>query len=167
MGAMKIVSDADLLLWMVDLSERGWKAKLQADIPFLNKYVNLLAGNKIDLPRAPQRVSKRAVALHLTPISCLTGKGINHLKKKLLGCINQRMPDLTSGLIVTSARHQQKLQAALKNLRRAKSKMKQGESPELTAFELRQAANAIDEITGKVYTEDVLDRIFSKFCIGK
>ena len=166
-SAMKIVSDADLLLWMVDLSERDWQTKLQADIPFLNKYVNLLVGNKIDLPGDPRRVSKRAEALHLIPISCLTGKGINQLKKKLLECINETMPDLTSGVVVTSARHQQNLQAALKNLRRAKSKMKSGESPEITAFELRQAAGAIDEITGKVYTEDILDRIFSRFCIGK
>ena len=166
-SAMKIVAKADLLLWMVDLSERDWQTKLQADIPFLSKYVNLLVGNKIDLPRDPLKVSKRAVALHLTPISCLTGKGINRLKKKLLECINEKMPDLTSGVMVTSARHQQKLQAARKCLRRAKSKMKSGEWPELTAFELRQAAGAIDEITGKVYTEDILQRIFSKFCIGK
>lgn len=166
-SAMKIVSNADLLLWMVDLSERDWKVKLQADIPFLNKYVKLLVGNKIDLLKGSGEGVKRAVALHLTPISCLTGKGINSLKKKLLECINEKMPDLTSGVVVTSARHQQKLQAALKNLRRAKSKMKSGESPELTAFELRQAAGNIDEITGKVYTEDILQRIFSKFCIGK
>jgi tRNA modification GTPase len=105
--------------------------------------------------------------LDITLISCLTGKGINRLKEKIIQRINDTMPDLTSGLVVTSARHRQKLQAALKNLRRAKSKMKQGESPELIAFDLRQAADAIDEITGKVYTEDILERIFSKFCIGK
>ncbi len=166
-SAMKIVSDADLLLWMVDLSERDWADKLVSDSHFVRKHNNLLIGNKIDLPRAPQRVSKRAVALHLTPISCLTGKGINQLKKKLLECINEEMPDLTSGVVVTSARHQQKLKQAVKHLRVAKKKMSQSDSPEITAFELRQAAGAIDEITGKVYTEDILDRIFARFCIGK
>jgi len=68
---------------------------------------------------------------------------------------------------VTSARHRQKLQQAAKHLRAAKKKMSQSDSPELIAFDLRQAANAIDEITGRVYTEDILQRIFSKFCIGK
>lgn len=188
-SAMKIVSSADLLLWMVDLSERDWAGKLDSDSRFVGKHNNLLIGNKIDIvpnyrklvgpnscssdmrksepPGFRPTKPKEADGQNLTPISCLTGKGINHLKKKLLECINERMPDLTSGVVVTSARHQQKLQAALKNLRRAKTKMKSGESPELTAFELRQAANAIDEITGKVYTEDILERIFSRFCIGK
>jgi len=166
-SAMTIVSKADLLLWMVDLSEQYWEATLQADIPFLKKYVNLLVGNKIDLLKDYRKVLIQAKDADLTPISCLTGKGINSLKKKLLECINENMPDLTSGLVVTSARHQQKLQAALKNLHRAKTKMKSGESPELTAFDLRHAAGAIDEITGKVYTKDILERIFSKFCIGK
>jgi tRNA modification GTPase len=49
----------------------------------------------------------------------------------------------------------------------ARAKLSAGESPELIAFEVRQAINSIDEITGKVYTEQVLDEIFSKFCIGK
>jgi tRNA modification GTPase len=166
-SAMKIVSKADLLLWMVDLSERDWTNKLDSDSHFVRKHNNLLIGNKIDLPKDPRRVSKYAEALHLTPISCLTGKGINHLKKKLLECINAKMPDLTSGVMVTSARHQQKLKQAVKHLRASKKKMSQSDSPEITAFELRQAAGAIDEITGKVYTEDILDRIFSRFCIGK
>jgi len=226
-SAMKIVSDVDLLVWIVDLSEKDWLTKWQADFNMVRKHTNILIGNKIDLLsnyrslvksaemvmpkarlfttetsssviarseatwqslkatkatriRSPRSTARGGVArddiglmsqppkgLVITPISCLTGKGISSLKKKLLECINERMPDLTSGVVVTSARHQQKLQAALKNLRRAKTKMKSGESPELTAFDLRQAAGAIDEITGKVYTEDILQRIFSKFCIGK
>jgi len=166
-SAMKIVSNADLLLWMVDLSEQDWEVTLQADIPFLKKYVNLLVGNKIDLLKDYRKVLGQAKDTDLTPISCLTGKGINTLKKKLLECINERMPDLTSGVVVTSARHQQKLKQSVKYLRAAKKKMSQSDSPEITAFELRQAAGAIDEITGKVYTEDILERIFSKFCIGK
>lgn len=166
-SAMKIISDADLLIWIIDLAEKGWATKLRADLEFVKKHIKLLVGNKIDLLENYRTVIKRGGIFDLTPISCLTGKGINELKKKIVDRINETMPDLTSGLIVTSARHQQKLQAALKNLRRAKTKMKLGESPEITAFDLRQAANAIDEITGKVYTEDILDRIFSKFCIGK
>jgi tRNA modification GTPase len=223
-SAMKIVSNADLVLWMVDLSEPDWTNKLGSDSHFVRKYPNLLVGNKIDLLKThskqtvsrgnipalrrvgacPQPTKRQGQALPLRgikakefvgpnppkagssdirkseprgfrstngqaliPISCLTGKGINNLKKKLLERINEKIPDLTSGVVVTSARHQQKLKQAVKHLRAAKKKMSQSDSPELTAFNLRQAANAIDEITGKVYTEDILQRIFSKFCIGK
>jgi tRNA modification GTPase len=262
-SAMKIISDSDLLLWIVDLSEKDWLAKWQADFNMVKRYANILIGNKIDLlsnyrsliddakmtvsearlpasktsssvlarseatkqsleaakaarMRSPRSTAKGGVTRddmevmaefqlvgpnscssdmrkseppgfrptklrrskspcgfrHLprfdfVPISCLTGQGMTQLKKKIVQHINASMPDLTSGLVVTSARHQQKLQATLKNLRRAKTKMKQGESPELIAFDLRQSATAIDEITGKVYTEDILERIFSRFCIGK
>jgi tRNA modification GTPase len=175
-SAMKIVSNADLMLWMVDLSERDWPNKLDSDSHLVSKHNNLLIGNKIDLvpnyrkfvgPNScssdmrkseppgfrPTKLMEADVQ-NLTPISCLTGKGVNQLKKKLLECINERMPDLTSGVVVTSARHQQKLKQAVKHLRTAKKKMSQSDSPEITAFELRQAAGAIDEITGKVYTED-------------
>ena len=74
---------------------------------------------------------------------------------------------MTSGVVVTSARHQQKLKAAVKHLKSACSKIRLAASPELTAFDLRQGVNAVDEITGKVYTEQILDRIFENFCIGK
>jgi tRNA modification GTPase len=42
-----------------------------------------------------------------------------------------------------------------------------GESDEIVAFELRQAADKLGEITGKVYTEEILGQVFSRFCIGK
>ena len=77
------------------------------------------------------------------------------------------MPDLTSGIVVTSARHAQKLRSAMRSIKDARKKIVQNESPELTAFDLREAASAIDEITGKIYSDNILDKIFSKFCIGK
>ena len=77
------------------------------------------------------------------------------------------MPDLTSGVVVTSARHRQKLVSAVGNLKKARSKLMAAESPELTAFDLRQAVTAIDEITGRIYTEEILGRIFERFCVGK
>jgi tRNA modification GTPase len=45
--------------------------------------------------------------------------------------------------------------------------MKTDESPELTAFDLRQAVIALEEITGRIYTEDILGEVFSRFCVGK
>ena len=89
------------------------------------------------------------------------------MKKAFSLRITTKMPDLTSGLVVTSARHRQKLGVALKNLQLARRKIKARESLELAAFDLRQATSALGEITGRVYTEEILDRIFSRFCIGK
>jgi tRNA modification GTPase len=69
--------------------------------------------------------------------------------------------------VVTSARHIQKLKRSLKSVNAARLKLKQNASPELTAFDLRQAADSLAEITGRIYNDDILGQIFSKFCIGK
>lgn len=159
-----IIENADLILWMVDLGSKAWQKNLIEDIDNLsNKTHKLLIGNKIDT------VTNTAVDAKTVDISlsCKTEKGINQLKEAVVNAIKENMPDLTSGVTVTSLRHKQKLSESLKNLKTAGKKIRSNESPELTAFDLRNAVNAIDEITGKIYNEEILEKIFSKFCIGK
>ncbi|HWR83034.1 MAG TPA: tRNA uridine-5-carboxymethylaminomethyl(34) synthesis GTPase MnmE [Candidatus Deferrimicrobium sp.] len=165
--AKKIIADADLLLWMIDLSDRRWAAKIAEDINTVSKHVNLLMGNKIDI--CTDSVKRRFATSFPDAqlISCLNQQGIDSFKTAIHRRANEQMPDLTFGVVVTSARHQQKLRAASQSLRRAHTKLKIKESPEIIAFEIRQAVNHLDEITGKIYSEEVLESIFSKFCIGK
>ncbi|MDH4155847.1 MAG: tRNA uridine-5-carboxymethylaminomethyl(34) synthesis GTPase MnmE [candidate division Zixibacteria bacterium] len=168
-SAMKIIDEADLILWMFDICEKSWQKNLEADLKSLKHNLNLLLANKIDLLKNySSHLTRLTEKSNLVfPISCLTGRGIKRLKKAIVSHINRSMPDLTSGVVVTSARHRQKLVSAIANLRKARSKLKAAESPELTAFDLRQAVSDIDEITGRIYTEEILARIFSKFCVGK
>jgi tRNA modification GTPase len=77
------------------------------------------------------------------------------------------MPDLTSGQVVTSARHKYCLDRAAEDVKRAVEGVNSDEAVEIIAFELRQAADKLGEITGRVYTEEILGEIFSRFCIGK
>ncbi|MEA2030267.1 MAG: tRNA uridine-5-carboxymethylaminomethyl(34) synthesis GTPase MnmE [candidate division Zixibacteria bacterium] len=166
-SARKVISSSNLVLWMIDLSSRDWKRNLSRDIKSLKKHYTVLVGNKIDIiekiPSMPSHLTK----WNVSHVSCKTSKGLKSLKKTLLEQIRQRMPDLTSGLVVTSARHQQKLKLSLSALRSAEEQIMQDESPEIIAFTLHEAVNAIDEITGRVYNEEILGEIFSKFCIGK
>ncbi len=159
--AEEIIKEADLILWMFDLSEKGWEASLEHDLERLGEGAIVLIGNKIDISRSPR------CAPDALKISCMTRKGLKDLRKEILLRIQDQMPDLTSGLVVTSARHKQKLAAARKGIARARRKLKDNESPEITAFELRQGIEALDEITGRVYNEEILGKIFSSFCIGK
>ncbi|NOY89410.1 MAG: tRNA uridine-5-carboxymethylaminomethyl(34) synthesis GTPase MnmE [FCB group bacterium] len=166
-SARKIIDSSHLLLWMIDLTQKSWQKTLKTDLESLKKYHIVLLGNKIDAIDPSLLKHQYIKEKHILLVSCKTGKGINNLKSKISEIINESMPDLTSGLVVTSARHRQKLMIARSYLRKAKMKIKNNETPELTAFELRYALNALEEITGKIYNEDILDRIFSKFCIGK
>jgi tRNA modification GTPase len=74
---------------------------------------------------------------------------------------------LTEGFLITSERHKNKLDNCLKYLKGALKDLKRGESLELIAFNLRSGINEIDEITGRIYNDEILDQIFSRFCIGK
>jgi tRNA modification GTPase len=64
-------------------------------------------------------------------------------------------------------RHKMALEKALANVRTAKNNILNGMSPEFAAFDLREALDNLDEITGKKINDEILDKIFSSFCIGK
>ncbi|MEA3296982.1 MAG: tRNA uridine-5-carboxymethylaminomethyl(34) synthesis GTPase MnmE, partial [candidate division Zixibacteria bacterium] len=168
-AARKIFSGCDLLIWIVDLSRKGWRRTLKEDLKQLENFPIWLVGNKIDLlNKGPAENEKHYFDdQSLTPVSCLTSRGMKRFRQLLDQTVNQALPDLTSGVVVTSARHRQKLIVALRYVKKTRKKVRIGDFPELIVFELKQALNEIDEITGKIYNEEILDRIFSKFCIGK
>ncbi|RME22979.1 MAG: GTP-binding protein, partial [Candidatus Zixiibacteriota bacterium] len=160
--AESIIEEADLVLWLFDISAPNWCKLLEEDRKRLDSKKLMVVGNTIDLvAEVPSDDVCDCV------VSCLTGVGIDELKRRLKAEIENKMPDLTSGLVVTSARHHQQLKAAHLALGRARTKLAAKESPEIVAFELQQATRALDEITGRIYNEEILGRIFSSFCIGK
>lgn len=101
-------------------------------------------------------------------ISALSGEGISELKNKVYECIvkNENLNE-SSELVLTDLRHRQALEKCIKHLRAFLELVEIDESPEFLAMDLRVAMDSLGEITGEVTTEDILGRIFSKFCIGK
>lgn len=166
-SAKKIIASSDLVLWIVDLMSKNWKDNLKVDLETLKNYNILLLGNKIDVIKNFSKFKIIGIKNKYFLISCKTQKGLASLKHEIISIIKEKMPDLTSGVVVTSARHKQKLLNTIKHLKLSRQKMVNNESPELTALDLRSAINEIDEITGRIYNDDILGRIFSKFCIGK
>ena len=69
--------------------------------------------------------------------------------------------------VMINSRHEDALRRALTAANGAANAFRQGRSLECVALDLRQAVNAVGEVIGKTITEDLLDRIFSQFCIGK
>lgn len=105
----------------------------------------------------------REVAGHTAlPISAKTGAGMPELLARLESEVARRM-DLSGSPALTRQRHRKSLENCREALRAAMS----ATAPELMAEELRQAAQALGQITGKVGVEDLLDKIFRDFCIGK
>jgi len=172
-SALKIMKSSHLIIWIADISRRSWKTDILEDISEYGKKHNVLVIlNKTD--KIPNFRSDRLSSISepgelkiSIPFSCKKKTGFKKLKAELINRIDINMPDLTDGVVVTSARHRKKLGDSLKSLDKVKKGIEASASPELIAFDLRQGINEIDEITGRIYNEEILDRIFSRFCIGK
>ncbi len=152
----------ELILHVLDASE----PLSSADIGYLKEFsgkVRLLVRNKIDLPaRLDLKTSDRVIDL-----SCTTGQGLEALKNAIketawAGEIKAEMLQ-----VMINSRHQNALLRAQAATATAIAGLRRDESLEVVAMELRIATNAIGEIVGKTSTEDLLDSIFSQFCIGK
>lgn len=86
-----------------------------------------------------------------------------------LDTLARRIPERgETGEVVTNERHRECLMRASSALERCIGGVQSGGIPiSILASDIKEALNALDEIVGKTYTEDILGRIFSKFCIGK
>ncbi len=165
--ARKLIDKSDLLIWVVDMSRKRWRAELKSDLQDLKANHILLVGNKIDALTKPLELGCFSPSAESVMISCRSGEGLDRFSRMLASIIMASVSDMTSGLIVTSARHKQKLTRALSRMKKAGRMLKRSESPELIGFELKQAVVELDELTGRIYNDEILERIFSKFCIGK
>lgn len=154
---------AEFLLHVLDASEPLTPADRQYLAEFAGKK-RLLVRNKIDLPERLRLPPEAPVALN---VCCLTGQGIEALKdaiKELVwsGEIKSEMLE-----VMVNSRHQDALGRARTAAMRTLETLRAERELELVAMELRIAVNAIGEIVGQTTTEDLLDVIFSQFCIGK
>jgi tRNA modification GTPase len=123
----------------------------------------LLVGNKVDMAGGMVVVRYPEEVL----ISARDGGGIDVLKRRLVDLVLQGETALGDGAIVTSARHHQALQKveeALGVIRKGLDDLLPGD---LLALDIRHCLHYLGEITGEITTEDRLDYIFSKFCVGK
>lgn len=148
---------ADLVLEVADIS----RPRTDIELPDTGA-VRLRLLNKCDLPAHPDWAGDTE-SLRL---SCRTGQGREELEQRLaqqfLGSLSES--DTT---IAVSTRHRYALQQADAALARAEDSLRGGESPEYTDIPLRDALDALGEISGHTDTEAVLDRVFSTFCLGK
>lgn len=102
-----------------------------------------------------------------TRTSSHTGEGLEELKSRIVAALDSGIENAGAGLVAeTAERCRQLLADAASSLDRAAA-VAAGDHHELVALELRSALDHLGQVTGAVVTDDLLDRIFSKFCIGK
>jgi tRNA modification GTPase len=99
--------------------------------------------------------------------SALTGEGIPQLKEKILEIAAPARDLGPEGEFITNLRHQQLLKDSLQALAKARQAAEQSLPHEMLLLDLYEALRPLDQITGATYVDDVLDIIFSTFCVGK
>jgi tRNA modification GTPase len=156
------IRNADVILFMNDV-EQGLNKELYDEISSLSgKEKILIVMNKIDLARDNSGDTEAEVN-----ISAVTGEGIptlfTKLKEKALGSASYS----EKSAVVSNLRHYDCLKKAKTNLLAARDSAEKNFSGEFIAVDLRNAASSLGEIIGAVTTEDILNNIFMKFCIGK
>jgi tRNA modification GTPase len=120
----------------------------------------LIASNKSDLP-------PRVEMLEAIPVSALTGAGIEELRRAIVETIAPRGRLEQEGGFITSLRHEQLLKESGEALAQARTAAIVGIPHEMLLLDLYAALRPIDAITGATTADDILNRIFSTFCIGK
>jgi tRNA modification GTPase len=101
-------------------------------------------------------------------MSALTADGLERLRQELASTIDALAgPGAESEIAISRGRHRDALAQALRALKAGRESALRAMPPEIVAVDIASAADALAAITGEVTNEDVLDRIFSDFCIGK
>lgn len=165
----KSLQGADLAVIVIDSSiplDEIDRETLRAMAP----QPSLIVFNKTDLPEVADRreVMDLAGERSLVQTSALTGAGRDDLYTAIGAAARKLLEDTArEDPLVTSSRHADALGRALAALRSAGRENKGGGTLDLVAAEVREALSALGEITGETATEEILDRIFSQFCIGK
>ena len=125
---------------------------------------SLVVLTKIDLQ--PARDSDVA-PIEAIETSSVTGEGLDRLCAALRAAVADASPDVGGVVAATSTRCRESLRLTTDSLERAEKVVRQGQGEELVAAEVRTALAELGKVVGAVYTDDILDRIFSRFCIGK
>ena len=158
------LAKAELVLRVLDSSE-PLSAEEQENLAELTSRKTICVLNKIDLPA--KRTFTPSVELPVVPVSCITGEGLEQLKDTIKELVWSGKTSGEMFEVMINSRHQDALERAKSHLQNTIDSFGKNETLELAAMDLRIATNAIGEIVGKTTTEDLLDSIFSQFCIGK
>ena len=155
----KAITDAELVLLVLDQSKAI--SKEDKDLLELTKdKKRLIIANKSDLPKALQLEE-------VLPISTLTKEGLKDLERAILKLLSLEDIDSRDFNYLSNVRHIQKVKEARASLQNVLSSIDLDMPVDVYAIDLTQAWKSLGEILGEYYQDDLLNELFSKFCLGK
>jgi tRNA modification GTPase len=162
------LAHADLAIWVLDGSEPLTAEDFEI-LPQVRPKKTVVAINKNDLPQrfSPENLAGQIPEASLVSISALHGSGIEGLKKAIHTLVLNGQLETSAETILSNLRHKRAIEVAREALSEALKSLGANLSSEFITLDVRGALEALGEIVGETTSEEVLDRIFSQFCIGK
>ena len=164
------LGEARIAIWVLDASE-PLAAEDLAIVGALAARRVLVAFNKSDreirLDRDAALASLNGPAVRGVQVSAITGAGLEDLRCALVELAGGTPHEKPNGPVAAHPRHVSSIERARAALARSVDAARSGECGEIVALELRESLDALGEVTGRCASEELLDRIFARFCIGK
>lgn len=162
---LKAVEEAELVLLMLDMSREIDSLDMEIIDRVANKKL-IVVLNKRDIKSKDFKIPEQIKEKLNIEISALIGEGIEELKEIIFNSsISGKYRQ--EGIIITKLRHKIALESAYSAIQNALNSFKKSEPLEITAMFLREGLDFLGQIVGVVTTEEILNLIFSEFCIGK
>lgn len=168
--ACREIKEADHVFWIIDGFEN--EAPFSASADLFSKWISpasetkyTVIVNKIDLQKQKARIEEHE-HYSCVYLSAKTGEGFDLLKDHLKKAVGFSLNG-NEGVFLARTRHLEALKEAQRHLETGFNQLQKNKAAELLAEELRMAQVALEEITGRFSSDDLLGKIFSEFCIGK
>ncbi|MBD3218921.1 MAG: tRNA uridine-5-carboxymethylaminomethyl(34) synthesis GTPase MnmE [candidate division Zixibacteria bacterium] len=168
--ARREIENADLLLALVDMTDTEILDDIKSLIEALGSANYILLANKADLIDQNMLEARKISLAEYNPlsISAETGMGLDQLRDLIIHSAGiSKRTGIKDETVITNVRHRDALRKGLEYLDKVEKGIAEKASYEFLAFDLKHAISALEEIIGKTTPEDILNKIFSQFCIGK
>jgi tRNA modification GTPase len=169
--AKSAMEQCDLILHVLDAADFN-EQDLNPPVSRPNRLMSLVVINKSDLVDTDRIMRLSVLAEERTGgkafvTSVRTGVGLDALRESIRSYLLPASLESNDGSVITNVRHRQALERAESSIREALESVRNGIEPEFVAMDLRGASDALGEVTGTITSDEILNRIFSEFCIGK
>lgn len=164
----EIANDADLVIAIFDSS----KELTKEDIEILNIIKNkksIVLLNKADLNSVLNEKDKRfkEITGNVLKISALNGEGLEKLYALISKMFSLEEINVDNDVIITNLRHKNLISKAIENVKKAKNTVEENMPIDIIAIFIKDILEDLGNITGEIVTDDIINEIFSKFCLGK
>ena len=165
--ARQMAEDADLILYVVD-SSMPLDENDQEIMELLKGRKSITIYNKTDLtPVVDMEFLKEKTASPVIPVSAVEETGIGQLEDEIRRMFFQGELSFNDEVYITNARHKAALEEALESLKLVKNSIERGMAEDFFSIDLMNAYESLGRIVGESVGEDLVNEIFSKFCVGK